>query len=116
MIIEIRCVKLPTANFYVCLFSRFLIFDNYRIPRINLLNKTADVSPEGKYVTPIEHPSKRFGLTLGALSVGRVNITTICSAYLTKALTIAIRYSAVRKQFGPDDKDELPILEYQVQV
>ena len=27
-----------------------------------------------------------------------------------------IRYSAVRKQFGPPGKDEIPVLEYQMQV
>ena len=26
------------------------------------------------------------------------------------------RYSAVRKQFGPPGKDEIPVLEYQMQV
>ena len=27
-----------------------------------------------------------------------------------------IRYSAVRRQFGPPEKDEIPVLEYQMQV
>ena len=26
------------------------------------------------------------------------------------------RYSAVRRQFGPPEKDEIPVLEYQMQV
>lgn len=32
------------------------------------------------------------------------------------ALTIAIRYCAVRKQFGPTEDNELPVIEYQTQV
>ena len=33
------------------------------------------------------------------------------------ALTIAIRYAAIRKQFGPGNgQDEIPILEYQLHV
>lgn len=40
----------------------------------------------------------------------------ICLAYFTKALTIAIRYAGVRKQFGPTEKEELPIIEYQLIV
>ena len=39
----------------------FVMFQNYRIPRENLLNKTGDVSPEGKYVSPIKDPRKRLG-------------------------------------------------------
>lgn len=92
----------------------FILFENHRIPRENLLNKTGDVTPEGKYVTSFKDPKKRFGASLGMLSQGRVTIVTVCVAYLTKALPIAIRYSAVRRQFGPDD-NELPVLEYQLQ-
>ncbi|KAJ3643935.1 hypothetical protein Zmor_026615 [Zophobas morio] len=91
----------------------FLIFNKYRIPRENLLNKNADVTPEGKYVTPFKSARDRHGAALGALSIGRVNITGITESYGTKALTIAIRYAAVRKQFGPDGGEEVPILEYQ---
>lgn len=36
--------------------------------------------------------------------------------YLVKAITIAIRYSGARKQFGPDENGpEFPVLEYQSQ-
>jgi hypothetical protein len=36
---------------------------------------------------------------------------------MNQALTIAIRYAAVRKQFGPGNgKDEVPIIEYQLHV
>ena len=30
----------------------FVSFNNYRIPRVNLVNRGSDVTPEGKYVTP----------------------------------------------------------------
>lgn len=92
----------------------FVLFENHRIPREYLLNKTGDVTPEGKYVTHFKDPNKRFGASLGVLSAGRVAIITLCVTYITKAVPIAVRYSAVRKQFGPDS-NELPILEYQLQ-
>ena len=31
-------------------------------------------------------------------------------------MPIAIRYSAVRRQFGPNEQEEIPVLEYQLQV
>jgi acyl-CoA oxidase len=95
----------------------FVMFTNYRIPRENLLSKTGDITKEGKFVSPIKDPRKRLGASLGALSGGRVGICGIAAAYFTKAITIAIRYSGSRKQFGPDDKgEEFPVLEYQAQV
>jgi len=78
----------------------FVMFDHYRIPRINLLNKTGDVSPEGKYITPFKDPNKRFGAALGALSGGRVAITSMSACNTKSAIAIAIRYSGVRRQFG----------------
>jgi acyl-CoA oxidase len=56
------------------------------------------------------------GASFGALSSGRVAIIGICLSYLSNAITIAVRYSAVRKQFGPEDGNEFPVLEYQLQV
>ncbi|KRT83836.1 hypothetical protein AMK59_3265 [Oryctes borbonicus] len=92
----------------------FIMFNNYRIPRENLLNKNADVNEQGQYITAIKDPSKMHGASLGGLSSGRVNITHMGYVYLTKAITIAIRYAGVRKQFGPEDQEELPIIEYQL--
>ena len=56
-----------------------------------MLNKTADVTPEGKYVTPFKDPNKRFGAALGALSGGRVGITSMAVVNLRTCMPIAIR-------------------------
>lgn len=89
-----------------------LMFKNYEIPRENLLNKIGDVTEDGRYVTAIKDKNKRHGAALGTLSGGRVAITGIAEFYGSKALTIAVRYAAVRRQFGPEDGEEIPILEY----
>lgn len=99
----------------LCFYS-FVMFNNYRIPKDNLLNKIGDVDDNGNYITPYKDPNKRHGASFGALSAGRVGITNICAIYATKGITIALRYAAVRKQFGPEGQEEFPILEYQSHV
>ncbi|RNA13430.1 peroxisomal acyl-coenzyme A oxidase 3, partial [Brachionus plicatilis] len=92
----------------------FATFNKVRIPRENMLNKTGDVTPEGKYVSPIKDAKKRFGISLGALSNGRVGLTYFSYCFMNMALTIGVRYAAVRRQFGSDEKSEIPIIEYQL--
>ncbi|XP_029043115.1 peroxisomal acyl-coenzyme A oxidase 3 [Osmia bicornis bicornis] len=93
----------------------FMMFNNYHIPRNCLLNRTADVTEDGKYITSVKNKNKRFGASLGALSSGRVTITSVCASLASIAMIIAIRYSAVRKQFGPSETEEWPVIEYQAQ-
>nr|XP_049695472.1 peroxisomal acyl-coenzyme A oxidase 3 [Helicoverpa armigera] len=94
----------------------FVMFNNYHLPKEAALDKLGGVNDAGDYETPFRDPNKRFGAALGILSGGRVHITAISTYYLQKAIVIAIRYSAVRKQFGPENAaEETPVLEYQQQ-
>lgn len=92
------------------------MFDNYRIPRENLLNQTGDVTPEGEYESSFSDPARILGAVLEGLSAARVGIMQECCNQLTSAVTIAVRYAGVRKQFGPCGGDEVPIIEYQLHV
>lgn len=93
----------------------FLLFKDYRVQKDLLMNRIGDVDKDGTYVTEIKDSKKRMGVTLGTLSMGRVGITGMAVTNMQKALTIAIRYSAARRQFGPPGKEEQPVLEYQMQ-
>ncbi|CAL8109772.1 unnamed protein product [Orchesella dallaii] len=92
-----------------------MIFDNYAVSRESLLSKTGSITPDGRYVSAYKDPNKRFGASLGNLSAARIGIVQFCSANMFTALTIAIRYSAVRRQFGNPGELELPVIEYQMQ-
>jgi acyl-CoA oxidase len=87
-------------------------FDHVRVPREALLNRFADVGPDGVYSSPIENPNKRFFTTIGTLVQGRVCVSGASITAAKTALTIATRYGLRRRQFGPPDGDEVPLLDY----
>jgi acyl-CoA oxidase len=76
------------------------------------LNRFADVNAEGEYESPIENANKRFFTTIGTLVQGRVCVSGASITAAKTALTIAIRYGLRRRQFGPPEGDEVPLLDY----
>uniref|UniRef100_A0A8C3QKE1 Acyl-coenzyme A oxidase n=1 Tax=Cyanoderma ruficeps TaxID=181631 RepID=A0A8C3QKE1_9PASS len=93
----------------------FAMFHNVRIPKENILNIAGDVTAEGKYSSSVKDDKERFSAALGSLSTGRIMITGLSMTNLKLALAIAIRFSAARRQFGPTEDEEVPVLEYQTQ-
>ncbi len=90
-------------------------FDQVRVPRENLLNKYADVAPDGTYTSPIENVGRRFFTMLGTLIRGRVTVGGSAAAAARVALDIATRYALERRQFeAPGDQQEVLIMDYLV--
>ncbi|HEY9267368.1 MAG TPA: acyl-CoA dehydrogenase [Mycobacterium sp.] len=90
-------------------------FDHVRVPRENLLNKYADVAPDGTYTSPIENVGRRFFTMLGTLIRGRVTVGGSAAAAARVALDIATRYALERRQFeAPGDEQEVLIMDYLV--
>ncbi|KAL8227766.1 hypothetical protein R6Q57_015350 [Mikania cordata] len=86
-------------------------FDNLRIPRENLLNLVADVSPDGQYLSAIKDPDQRFAAFLAPLISGRVTVAA-GSMNITKA-SIAVRYSLSRRAFWVrPNEPEVLLLDY----
>ncbi|MFF7847933.1 acyl-CoA dehydrogenase [Streptomyces sp. NPDC090109] len=88
-------------------------FDGVRVPREALLNRFADVSPEGVYTSPIENPDRRFFTMLGTLVQGRVSVGGAGVNVAKVALTIAVKYAVRRRQFdaSPGEEEQL-LLDY----
>jgi acyl-CoA oxidase len=89
-------------------------YDHVRVPRENLLNRYASVSPEGIYTSSIDNPNKRFFTMLGTLVQGRVCVGAASLSASMNALTTAIRYANRRVQFGPpeDGAEEVTLMSY----
>jgi len=89
-----------------------LAFDQVRVPRHALLDRFAQVTPEGVYQSTIENESKRFFTMLGTLVGGRIAIGAAALSATKSALTIAIRYALQRRQFGSPGGAEMLLLDY----
>ncbi|NWW88580.1 ACOX2 oxidase, partial [Rhynochetos jubatus] len=90
----------------------YLMLQNVRIPRENMLNKFCQVQPDGTYV-------RRGSQKINYLTMTTVRISLISDEVLIplmKACTIAIRYSVVRRQSKlKPGEEEAKILDYQTQ-
>ena len=88
-------------------------FQHVRVPRVEMLNRFADVTEEGQYRTEIQNPAARFFTMIGTLLGGRISIATSANSGAKSALTISIRYAARRRQFGPArSSQETLLLDY----
>ncbi|NXC16136.1 ACOX2 oxidase, partial [Corythaeola cristata] len=90
----------------------YLMLQNVRVPRENMLNKFCEVQPDGTYVRQGSQQINYFTMTTVRISI----IPDEVIIPLMKACTIAIRYSVVRRQskLKPGEQ-EAKILDYQTQ-
>eukprot|EP00759_Apiculatamorpha_spiralis_P049732 PhF_6_TR44434/c0_g1_i1/m.68397/K00232/E1.3.3.6, ACOX1, ACOX3; acyl-CoA oxidase len=75
--------------------SGYCAFHKVRIPRTNMLCKFQQVEKGGKYVAA---PSGMDKIAYMTMTKSRVIIAKGCGFHLAKAVTIAVRYNAVRSQ------------------
>ncbi|HJS01057.1 MAG TPA: acyl-CoA dehydrogenase, partial [Flavobacterium sp.] len=89
-------------------------FDNVIIPKENMLDRFASVNDQGEFESPIPSDNRRFFTMLGTLVGGRIGIPRSALSAAKSGLTIAIKYSDQRRQFGPEGGSEVPILNYRI--
>lgn len=91
-----------------------LHFTNVRVPRENLLDRYGSVDENGVYSSPIESRGRRFFTILGTLVQGRVSLVGAVSVASQLAMTIAVKYAVIRRQFPvPGTDSEQVLLDYQ---
>ncbi|XP_020114775.1 peroxisomal acyl-coenzyme A oxidase 1-like [Ananas comosus] len=89
-----------------------LRFDHVRIPRDQMLMRVSQVTREGKFVQS-DVPRQ---LLYGTMVYVRQTIVSDASKALSRAVCIAVRYSAIRRQFGSQDGGpETQVLDYKTQ-
>jgi len=90
----------------------FLRFDHVRVPGSALLSKNVQVTPQGEYVRLTNNAKS----TYGTMILIRAQIAATAANSLAKAVTIATRYSAVRRQTNNAEGEmENQVLDYQNQ-
>ncbi|MGC3953032.1 MAG: acyl-CoA dehydrogenase [Propionicimonas sp.] len=92
-----------------------LFFDHVRVPRSMLLDRYGGVDENGRYVSIIESPNRRFFTMLGTLVRGRVCISIGGGVAARRGISIATRYALKRRQFpAPGRRDGVLLLDYQI--
>lgn len=87
-------------------------FDHVRIPRDQMLMRVSQVTKEGKYVQS-DIPRQ---LLYGTMVYVRQSIVADASLAMSRAVCIATRYSAVRRQFGSQNGgQETQVIDYKTQ-
>jgi acyl-CoA oxidase len=70
-----------------------LAFTHVKIPRVNMLNRLADVNEKGEFVCDIKKRSNRFFKVADRLLSGRLCISSMCLSGVKWVLHHTIRYS-----------------------
>ncbi|KAK2745917.1 hypothetical protein FQN57_003530 [Myotisia sp. PD_48] len=90
----------------------YMLFDKFRIPHAALLNRYSGVDPNtGAYRKP-----EKAEIVYGSLTYVRARLVKEARLALARAVTVAVRYASVRRQFRDRDGDntgaELQVLDY----
>ncbi len=87
---------------YASMDNGYMLFDNFRIPHSAMLSRYSKVDPDEGTLSRHGHPAVIYG----TLTNVRANIVMHARLVLARAVTIAIRYTSIRKQFRDRDSSD----------
>jgi acyl-CoA oxidase len=96
---------------YASMDNGYLLFDNLRVPHSAFLSRYSRVDPVSGRFSQHGHPA----VVYGSLTNVRANIIMHARLILARAVTIAIRYTSIRRQFRDRDSatgPEMAVLDY----
>jgi acyl-CoA oxidase len=85
----------------------FVRFHRVNIPRKNMLQRYSQVTSSGEFKYP-----KHAKLSYGSMVTLRVGVVAAQAWNLARAVTIATRYTTVRRQFSHDGREEDQVITY----
>lgn len=91
----------------------YMLFDHFRVPRSAMLSRYAEVSDETGTFIRSGHPA----VVYGSLTFVRGQIIMHARLVLARAVTVAVRYCSIRRQFRDRDSKsvhdkEMKVLDY----
>lgn len=98
---------------YAPMDNGYLLFRNFRIPHSAMLSRYSRVDPQtGRYTKP-----ENSAVVYGSLTAVRAAIVMHARLVLARAVTVAVRYTVVRRQFhenrqGDPTGPEMSVLDY----
>jgi acyl-CoA oxidase len=98
---------------YASMDNGYMLFDHFRVPRSAMLSRYAEVSDETGAFVRTGHPA----VVYGSLTFVRGQIIMHARLVLARAVTVAVRYCSIRRQFKDRDSnspadDEMVVLDY----
>lgn len=98
---------------YASMDNGYMLFDHHRVPKSAMLSRYAEVSDEVGAFTRRGHPA----VVYGSLTFVRGQIIMHARLVLARAVTVAVRYCSIRRQFADrdaksHDAPEMKVLDY----
>ena len=105
----VTCGDLGTKLGYNAIDNGYLSFDQYRIPRVDMLSRFSSIDIEGNFVLNGD-PRVLYSIMVTT----RMNISRGCGLKIMNCLLIAARYAVCRRQFKtmPGNKEERKLIDY----